>query len=204
MYEGNAAKKLIETEELTAKEIIEKRRAFAEKKRKRYIKQTNPNLYKLMEYQDTRHERAKRRVEKRAETKEKIMRIPAEMVRISFLDYVIHGVIKSRNSINKSFVVFLSIVSIFTVIFCVDFIQTRAELTKRISDVAKLETELMTLKSDNDAYEASIKGNVNINTVKNIAINKLGMKYPDPIQVMYYKKSSKCNRFMQYQDIPQD
>ena len=89
MYEGNAAKKLTETEELTAKEIIEKRRAFAEKKRKRYIKQTNPNLYKLMEYQDTRHERAKRRVEKRAETKEKIMRIPAEMVRISFLDYVI-------------------------------------------------------------------------------------------------------------------
>ncbi len=157
-----------------------------------------------MEYQDTRTERAKRRVEKRAETKEKIMRIPAKMVNMSFFDYVIESTKKSRSSINKSFVFFLSIVSIFDVIFCVDFIHTRAELTKKINDVAKLETELMTLKSDNDAYEASIKGNVNINTVKNIAINKLGMKYPDTNQVMYYKKSSKCNRFMQYQDIPQD
>ena len=44
-----------------------------------------------MEYQDTRHERAKRRVEKRAETKEKIMRIPAEMVNMSFFDYVIES-----------------------------------------------------------------------------------------------------------------
>ena len=204
MYEGNTAKKLIETEELTAKEIIERRRAFAEKKKKRYIKQTNPKLYKLIEYQDARPERVKRRIERRAETKEKIMQLPAEMVNMSFFDYVIESIKKSRSSINKSFVVFLSIVSIFAVIFCVDFIQTRAELTKKINDIAKLETELMTLKSDNDAYEASIKGNVNINTVKNIAINKLGMKYPDPSQVMYYKKSSKCNRFMQYQDIPQN
>ena len=63
------------------------------------------------------------------------------------------------------------------------------------------ETELSQIKEDNNAYESQVTSDVDLNTIKKLAIGRLGMNYPKDDQKKTYTMPS--NSYVrQYQDIP--
>ena len=57
--------------------------------------------------------------------------------------------------------------------------------------VANLESELEELRNYNDAYENEVLNSVDLEEIKQKAIGKLGMKYPDAEHVQEYDTNSK-------------
>lgn len=105
-------------------------------------------------------------------------------------------------NMNRGFVIFLAVISVAVLFFCVHYIQLKSEVTAQIKAVAALESELAELKEDNDAYESQVTSNVDLNEIKKIAIGRLGMKYPTDEQKITYE-TSKSSYVRQYQDIPE-
>ena len=110
---------------------------------------------------------------------------------------------RERNlSMNFGYVAFLS-VCVFAIAFgAVSLIKIQSQVTQRMRTVAALESQVSDLKSDNDARYNEITTSVDLNYIKDVAINKLGMSYATEDQVIYYTIDN--NNFMdQYSDIPE-
>ena len=105
-------------------------------------------------------------------------------------------------SMGRGFVVFLAVVSVAVLFCCVNYLQLKSELTGKIKTVASLETELSQIKEDNNAYESQVTSDVDLNTIKKLAIGRLGMNYPKDDQKKTYTMPS--NSYVrQYQEVPE-
>ena len=87
--------------------------------------------------------------------------------------------------------------------FClVNYIQMQSELTTKITEVSRMESELNSLKLSNDEEYSRITSNINLEEVKRIAIGELGMTYAAEGQVITYANSS--NDYMRQADTSQN
>ena len=103
--------------------------------------------------------------------------------------------------VNRGYVVFLTGCVLVTALTAVLFVQMQSQMTNHMRSVASLESQVVNLRADNDARYKEITTSVDLNHVKDVAINELGMTYPKEKQVVYY--SIENNNFMdQYRDIP--
>lgn len=111
------------------------------------------------------------------------------------------AVLRNRSaakSMGPGFVMFLSMISIVLIFCCISYLQARSGLTYKMKEVANAESQLADMKQDNTAYEAQLVSSVDINKVKEIAIKKLGMKYPSNEQKMTYKLDHEQGYIKQY------
>ena len=109
---------------------------------------------------------------------------------------------EKAKSMGRGFVVFLAVVSVAVLFCCVNYLQLKSELTGKIKTVASLETELSQIKEDNNAYESQVTSDVDLNTIKKLAIGRLGMNYPkDDLKKTYTMPSNSYVR--QYQEVPE-
>ena len=84
---------------------------------------------------------------------------------------------------------------------CVKYLQLRSQITTQLKEIAAAESELSQLKADNDALYNSVVASVDLEYIKNVAMNRLGMKYPDEDQL--YQFNTAGNSYVrQYQNIP--
>lgn len=104
---------------------------------------------------------------------------------------------------NPAYVVFLSVATIVTVAVCLQYVQLRSEITGRIENIAALEAELSDLKIENDAEYSRITNSVNLEEIKQIAMEELGMVYANEDQVVLYE-DKEAEYFRQYEDIPEE
>ena len=109
---------------------------------------------------------------------------------------------EKAKSMGRGIVVFLAVVSVAVLFCCVNYLQLKSELTGKIKTVASLETELSQIKEDNNAYESQVTSDVDLNTIKKLAIGRLGMNYPKDDQKKTYTMPS--NSYVrQYQEVPE-
>ena len=109
---------------------------------------------------------------------------------------------EKAKSMGRGFVVFLAVVSVAVLFCCVNYLQLKSELTGKIKTVASLETELSQIKEDNNAYESQVTSDVDLNTIKKLAIGRLRMNYPKDDQKKTYTMPS--NSYVrQYQEVPE-
>lgn len=109
---------------------------------------------------------------------------------------------KSTN-MGRSYIVFLTLVCALATGACVHYIKLTAELTAKRSTAAARELELNELKEDNDAYYSDVMTNVDLDKIRDKAINELGMQYATEDQIKYYTPGS--NSYVrQYQDVPEE
>lgn len=102
---------------------------------------------------------------------------------------------------NFGYVLFLTGAAILSLFICVNYLQLQAESTSNRKAVTELENELSNLKLANDtAYEQTLYS-VDLEYVKNMAINELGMVYAGEGQVITYA-SQKGDYVRQYEDVP--
>ncbi|MDC7288864.1 hypothetical protein NXH76_13730 [Blautia schinkii] len=102
---------------------------------------------------------------------------------------------------SPGFVVFLAVISVAILFCCINYLQLKSQITGKMKNVATLESELTQLREDNDAYYSQVTSNVDLRSIKKIAIGRLGMKYPTDEQTITYSTEG-GSYVRQYQDVP--
>lgn len=83
-------------------------------------------------------------------------------------------------------------VAFLTVAFCtcafilINYIQLQAELTNRTKGLARLESQLNTLRQENDEQYHRIVDSIDLEEIKRVAIGELGMTYAQEGQIISY------------------
>lgn len=109
---------------------------------------------------------------------------------------------RRATQMGRGYVLFLAAICVATVFVCVNFLKLKAQITTQNETVVSLETKLSKLEADNDAYYNTVMASVNMDTIKEAALNRLGLKYADESQVQYY--DTKGNSYVrQYTDVPE-
>lgn len=103
---------------------------------------------------------------------------------------------------NRGYVIFLSACVAVVAFAAVSLIQMQSQVSQRMRNIATLESRITDLKADNDARYKEIVTSVDLEYIKDVAINQLGMNYASEEQIVYF--SVENNNFMdQYSDIPE-
>ena len=103
---------------------------------------------------------------------------------------------------SKSYVVFLTMAVTVFGIFCGAYIKLQSDVTARMKKIASLESQVTDLKADNDEAYKRINTAVDLDVIKEKAINELGMFYATQDQIVYYSVD-KTDYMNQYNEIPQ-
>jgi cell division protein FtsL len=90
---------------------------------------------------------------------------------------------------------------IATVYVCVEFLMIQTEVSRMDKKIISLERELTTLTNENDAAYTSINTAIDLNHVYDVAVEELGMVYPNNNTVISFQ-SSDVSYVRQYEDIP--
>ena len=84
---------------------------------------------------------------------------------------------------------------------CVRYLRLKETITAQISENEKLESMLVSLRSENDALLECISNEVDWNYIRDVAVNKLGMKYATEDQIVWYNTDD-CCYVRQYLEVP--
>ena len=88
--------------------------------------------------------------------------------------------------VNVLYMIFLAAASCMVLWSCVNYLQLQAETTSRVKHIASLETELEDLRKENNDNYTRIMTSVDLDHIRDVAINELGMGYAEPNQVILY------------------
>ena len=102
---------------------------------------------------------------------------------------------------SRGYVVFLSFAAMVTALVAVAYIQIQSDVSSRLKNISTVESRVAGLKADNDATLKRINTTVNLATVKDVAMNQLGMVYAGKDQIVYYSVDDD-DYMNQYNDIP--
>lgn len=106
-----------------------------------------------------------------------------------------------HKSFDRVSAIFFSIALAMTVLMAVQYLQAQQKVRHLDHKITSLEKEVITIKNENTAIADSVK-NVDLEYVKDYAMNKLGMVHPKDNQIINYDKTKK-DYVKQYADIPQ-
>ena len=103
---------------------------------------------------------------------------------------------------NAPYVIFLGL-SLVAMVTCSGFfLRLQSDVTAKTKSLARLESEVVALTLSNDEEYARIMGAVDLEKIKQVAMEDLGMTYPDESQVVNFKDSD-SDYVRQFGDIPQ-
>lgn len=109
---------------------------------------------------------------------------------------------EKAHHMNLGYVLFLSAAMIAAGIILTGYISLQSDITASIKRISSLESRLNTMKLDNDEEYSRITSSVDLEEVKRIAIQELGMKYAEEGQIITF--SGKSSDYMrQVADIPE-
>ena len=113
---------------------------------------------------------------------------------------------KNRNRalhMNAAYVVFLTIAATIVLLLCVNYVRLQSELTKHSKNVTALQEELADLKEENTTKYNAVVDSVNLDEIREKAINQLGMTYATPDQIVEYDNPA-SDYVKQYENIPEN
>lgn len=103
---------------------------------------------------------------------------------------------------SRGYVVFLAVASVIALFLCVQYLQLQAEITNRSSNIISLQRELGELRENNTTEYNAVMNSMNLEEIREIAMNELGMVYADEDQIIQYQ-SPTSNVVTQYEEIPE-
>lgn len=105
--------------------------------------------------------------------------------------------------VNVLYTIFLAAAACMVLWSCVRYLQLQAETTSRVENIAALETQLEELRKENDDNYTRIMTSVDLDYIKDVAINELGMVYAQEDQVILYDGGTR-DYVRQSGEIPQE
>lgn len=113
---------------------------------------------------------------------------------------------KSREhvlQISVGYVLFLTAAAVVTVFTCVNYLQLQAKGTRLQKQVTALQTQLDQAKLENDSDYNQIMAGVDMEHIKDIAMNEYGMTYATGSQIVEYDLQD-SDYVRQYSDVPEE
>ena len=103
---------------------------------------------------------------------------------------------------NAAYVVFLAVAATVALLLCGNYVRLQSEMTKSSKQVTALQEELANLKEENTTKYNAVVDSVNLDEVRERAINQLGMTYASPDQIVEYDDPA-TDYVKQYDNIPE-
>lgn len=100
------------------------------------------------------------------------------------------------------YVLFLACALVAAGIILTGYIGLQSDITNSINSISSLESRLNNLKLDNDEEYSRITSNIDLEEVKRVAIQELGMRYAKEGQIITFSDEG-SNYVRQIADIPQ-
>lgn len=110
---------------------------------------------------------------------------------------------QEKNTLSVPYCLFLAAACVCTLILGAYYLQQQALATSSQKKIASLESELTDLKKTNADDLNRIETSINLEEIRDIAINELGMVYASEENVVLYKNTSR-NYVSQYDEVPQE
>ena len=110
---------------------------------------------------------------------------------------------KKRHHMSLGYLLFLSLAVILMVMTLAWYISLQSQITNSVKNIATLESQLNTLKQENDEAYNRANGNVDLDEVKRIAIQEYGMTYATEGQIVTYSDGGGNDYVRQVAPIPQ-
>lgn len=109
---------------------------------------------------------------------------------------------KNRNgALSAGYVLVLTAVCVVTLLLCVHYLQLRSQVIHQNETIAAMESALNQLKAENDAYADKAQASLDMEAVKNKALNELGLHYASESQIRYYNADDE-SYVRQYENVP--
>ncbi len=102
---------------------------------------------------------------------------------------------------NRGYVTFLAIAAVVTLFTCVQYLQLQSDITSRSKHITSLQQELSDAKEANTTKYNAIMNTMNLEQIRDIAMNRFGMVYADDEQIVKYQ-SPTGKAVTQYATIP--
>lgn len=102
---------------------------------------------------------------------------------------------------SRGYVGFLAIAAGVALFACVQYLQLQSEITTRSKHITVMQRELVNDREANTTKYNSIVNSMNLEQIRERAMNDLGMVYAKPEQKVEYK-SPRSNEMTQYESIP--
>lgn len=91
---------------------------------------------------------------------------------------------------NAGYVLFLSVALIATGWILLSYIKLQSDITNSIQHISSLESQLNDLRLANDEEYSRITSSVDLEEIRRIAIQELGMKYAEEGQIVTFKSEN--------------
>ena len=108
-----------------------------------------------------------------------------------------------KSTLSVPYCIFLTAACVLTLVLGAYYLQQQALATSSQKQIASLEEELAELKKVNADDLNRIETSVNLEEIREIAMNELGMVYATEENVVLYK-NTKQNYVSQYDSVPQE
>lgn len=108
---------------------------------------------------------------------------------------------KTLSSMNFTSLLVLTVAIITTLYVSVEYLKMQSSVHTMEKKIIKLEKTLTAMKNENDAKYTQIDEAYDLAYVYNVAVEELGMVYPNKNDVVTYK-SSADDYVIQFEDIP--
>ncbi len=102
----------------------------------------------------------------------------------------------------------ISLAVMLTALFCMAlslyfYVSVQSSLEGSVSEIAALEKQLAAMRQENDEAYSRANSRVDLEEVKRMAIQELGMKYADEGQIIVYSDDGAADYVRQYEAIPE-
>ena len=104
---------------------------------------------------------------------------------------------------SRSYVAFLTVAVLVFGVFAGTYIKLQSDVTARMKEISSLGSQISDLKADNDEAYKRISTSVDLESVREQAMNGLGMSYVKESQIMYYSVGDD-DYMNQYSEIPEE
>ena len=94
-------------------------------------------------------------------------------------------------------------VAVACLFICVNYLKLQAQVTESRKQISRMESSYSDLKLSNDAAYSKAVSSVDLDKIRDIAINELGMVYANQDQIVTYEKQDK-DYVRQYEEVPKE
>lgn len=105
--------------------------------------------------------------------------------------------------LSVGYTLFLAAASVLALWVCAGYLKLQADNTARMKNIVALESQLSNMRAENDDEYNRVTTSVDLDEIRDIAINELGMVYAGADQVILYDGQG-SDYVRQYQEIPEE
>ena len=112
-----------------------------------------------------------------------------------------HEAVPAKVRVNVPYVLMLLAVTLLFGYLCFSYLKVNASINASMNRIANMEEQLAKVRSENAVRENRLSAQMDLEEVFRIAVDEMGMVYPDENEVVVYTEQMR-EHVRQYEDIP--